>query len=599
MAIKYLDAKRIRGIYGSGLGSAANGTISGATHSTSSPPVGSGFITLDGNDYCSANGAKDAMGATGTISCWFYFTNLSQNDRHVWEFADQNATQYIGARQNSSGHINIFARNSDADEWSINGDSSSMAANTWYQMVVTHDGIRPYLYFGAKGSTITDMSNFGDDDDRTMWISQLSIDNFSIGRYNHNGGQTGNNMTGGVDDFACWNRVLTTTEIEKLHFNNDSPSGTPQPASTIPTGLRVHFPFDSSGVITNTATLDDDKATLIASPTLLPENTLFDETDTQKTYWLQSNIWHPRTTTYGMFMGGHVAYPSSGYTAEIQRTTIGTSGSVEDFGDLSVARGWTMAAADATRGVCAGGGVYKDEIDYVTVAGSVGGTATPWGADLSASREQAGSCCNETYALFAGGFGTIGGGSSSNQLHTTIDRIVIQTTGTVGDFGDLQQSRYTSTGTPSTGVLSSSHGMIFSGYVTSSQATVASIQYLPIVAMGTASDFGDCSVARLDGGAVANTSRALVAAGGNARKRSIDFFAVGTTGTASDFGDLNEDLEGNKGANNDTYGLFAGGWASDGGLQSAIEYVTINSEGNGKSFGDLHLAARGAGGCSA
>ena len=55
-------------------------------------------------------------------------------------------------------------------------------------------------------------------------------------------------------------------------------------------------------------------------------------------------------STYGMFMGGAI----NPYTKEINRATIGTSGSGELFGDLSVARGWTMAVADATRGVCAG-----------------------------------------------------------------------------------------------------------------------------------------------------------------------------------------------------------------------------------------------------
>jgi len=169
----------------------------------------------------------------------------------------------------------------------------------------------------------------------------------------------------------------------------------------------------------------------------------------------------------------------------------------------------------------------------------------------------------------------------------------------VTDWGDLQAGRYTSTGSCTTGVLNNTHGMIFSGYVGTMASNVAekTIQYLPIATTGVSDNFGDCSVIRLDAGAVANTSRALVAAGGNARKRSIDFFAVGTTGTYTDFGDLTQDLEGVKGANNATYGMFAGG--TTGTYQSAVEYVTIASEGTGQAFGDLTEAIIGSTGCSA
>jgi len=310
--------------------------------------------------------------------------------------------------------------------------------------------------------------------------------------------------------------------------------------------------------------------------------------------------------TYGMFMGGHAVLNGSvGYTAEINRTTIGTSGDGEDFGDLTTARGWTMTAADATRGVCAGGGVYSDVIDYVTVAGAVDGTATPWGADLSATREQASSCCDETHGLFAGGYGSIGASGTNVQLET-VDHITIQTTGVCGDWGDMQTVRYVTAGCSTTGVLNNSHGMIFAGYITSFVAT-ESIQYLPIGTTGVADDFGDCTVKRSDAAACANTSRAVVGAGvvpsPVGRVKTTDYFAVGTTGTAGNFGDLNLALEAMKGCCNETYGLFAGGSTRepDGSQvkQDAIEYLTIATEGGGHPFGDLTRATIGSGGLAA
>lgn len=300
-------------------------------------------------------------------------------------------------------------------------------------------------------------------------------------------------------------------------------------------------------------------------------------------------------STYGMFMGG---FGIPHYIAEIQRTTIGTSGSGEDFGDLSTARGWTMAVADATRGVCAGGGVYSAVIDYVTVAGSVGGTATDWGATLSAQREQAGSCCDETHGLFAGGYGSPNGG---NVILSTVDHITIQTTGICTDWGDMEQLRYTSTGASTTGLLNNSYGVIYSGFVTSFVAT-ASCQYLAIATTGSGADFGDCTIIRTDAGAVANNERSVVATGVNAgagRTKSADYFAVGSTGTSSSFGDMNLELEGMKGANNITYGLFVGGMTAGNFRQTAMEYVTIASASDGNSFGDLNSAVAGSGGCSA
>jgi len=301
--------------------------------------------------------------------------------------------------------------------------------------------------------------------------------------------------------------------------------------------------------------------------------------------------------TYGLYMGGHTQ--TVGYTTEIDRITIDTLASGEDFGDLNVARGWTMAVADATRGVCAGGGSYKDEIAYVTVSASVGGTATDWGGTLSENREQGGACCNETYGLFCGGYK--GGGNAG--VMESIDLITIQTTSTVSDYGDLSTGFMETVGASTAGLMENSNGMIFSGSQGGVNMPNVRIDHLAIATTGTAGDFGDCSVVRRDAGALANDTRALICAGQGigVYHKSIDFFTVGTTGgTAGDFGDISNLGKAMNGCNNSTRGVFGGGADSPSGTYTdRCEYVTIASEGDATTWGDLEYAPSGAGACSA
>jgi len=441
----FIDEKKSLGVFDA-LGASANGTISGAEYSTTSGfPVGDGFITFDGNnDYVSANGAKDAMTTTGTISCWFYFTSLSQNDRYLWEFGDQStSSKTLGCRQNSSGHINCVCEDG-SDEWQLNGDSSSMAANTWYQVVLTHNGKRPRLYFGAKGSAITEHLRFSNDENRSLWISGLSTDNVSLGSYNHNGSR-GNYMEGGVDDFAIWNRALTITEIEKLHFNNDSPSGTPQPASTIPIGLRVHFPFDVDGVATNAAVLSSN----------IPENTIFEETDTGRNWLLQSNAWLSQNVNYGYCQGGSIGNGS----AIIDRFPFATDVSATSIGTLTTGLYEQSSASDPVGGYSyLAGGKNESSGRYAYVqrhqnASSVNSTQVG-NADGSATRLPSG-WHSLTHGYRAGGY------SGSAGSNNAIKKYSFGTSADESDIANLSQSRHR--GSQSS---SATHGYMCGGHDT-------------------------------------------------------------------------------------------------------------------------------------
>ena len=76
---------------------------------------------------------------------------------------------------------------------------------------------------------------------------------------------------------------------------------------------------------------------------------------------------------------------------------------------------------------------------------------------------------------------------------------------------------------------------------------------------------------------------------------TMDYITITSTGNATDFGNLTEACQQNGGASNRTNerGCIALGRNSDGDPINVIDYITINSTGNGTDFGDLTVARRG------
>ena len=72
------------------------------------------------------------------------------------------------------------------------------------------------------------------------------------------------------------------------------------------------------------------------------------------------------------------------------------------------------------------------------------------------------------------------------------------------------------------------------GYIS---ADTNSIDFITIASAGNATDFGDLTAARRNGGCVSNSLRSLYA-GGHTSLNTIDFVIIATTGNASEFGDL-------------------------------------------------------------
>jgi hypothetical protein len=234
------------------------------------------------------------------------------------------------------------------------------------------------------------------------------------------------------------------------------------------------------------------------------------------------------SSTRGVFGGGYVVPTIQNVLDYI---TIATTGNATDFGDLTVARFRPAACSSSTRGVFGGGGTptLQNVIDYITIA-SVG-NATDFG-DLTVARAGAASCSSSTRGVF-------GGGNAGPTTYNTIDYITIATTGNATDFGDLTIARN------SLASCSSSTRGVFGGGLSPTPATTIfnTIDYITIASVGNATDFGDLTVSRYDVAACSSSTRGVFGGGATPTPASttfntIDYITIVSVGNATDFGDL-------------------------------------------------------------
>ena len=265
----------------------------------------------------------------------------------------------------------------------------------------------------------------------------------------------------------------------------------------------------------------------------LPENTIFNETDTYLQYWLQDSIWKSSFIGRGLFGGAY--YPDG---KSIKFITVQTTGTVTDFGDLTNARGLGYASASRDLG----------------------------------------------RALFAGGYGgSDGNGGGSDVNWQNIDYVNVHSVGDASDFGDLNIAKR-----GGAGFGSQTRAIFAAGYDDISGA-LTDIYYVGYATLGDASDFGDLAQSEeADNKAGAsNNTRGLIAGGSSMDK--ITFITIDSKGDSSTFGDLSGDISGLAGCADETTALFGGGDVQTG---SAVDFeqitkVTIASIGDVTDFGEL------------
>ena len=229
--------------------------------------------------------------------------------------------------------------------------------------------------------------------------------------------------------------------------------------------------------------------------------------------------------TRGIIAGGRT--PS--YIQDIEYITIASTGDAIDFGGNLLNMYTPASCSDQTRGIFANGYVtsspnYVNSIDYITIA-STGQNAQDFG-DLTVARGYGWMCASSTRGFSMGGYVTP---ASQN----VIDYVTISTTGGAQDFGDLSVVNY-----DNSCASNSTRGFSLGGTPTGTNT----IEYVTMATKGNASNFGDLTQATLQQCAAADPTRLLRMGGAVGPTwtgfNTVDYITIATTGDATDWGDL-------------------------------------------------------------
>ena len=184
--------------------------------------------------------------------------------------------------------------------------------------------------------------------------------------------------------------------------------------------------------------------------------------------------------------------------------------------------------------------------------------------------------------LNGGARGIVGGYSTTGDV---IEYITISTLGNSNDFGDLSVGRYNAVQN-----CCNRNRMIFGGGYDSGGWT-NTIDYITVSSTGDATDFGDLTEKRLADSGVNNNTRGIFAGGYNPTvpggSDGMEYITMSSGGNAQYFGDLSLGRTYPAGTSSHTRAIFAGGWYPGPAYANVIDYVDIASLGNAMDFGDL------------
>jgi len=183
-----------------------------------------------------------------------------------------------------------------------------------------------------------------------------------------------------------------------------------------------------------------------------------------------------------------------------------------------------------------------------------------------------------------------------------IDYVEIMTVGNAVDFGDISSTRLAPAGGSN-----GTRGLIAGGYSTTTPYPVAAngftsdIQTITIASKGNSTSWGNLSYTGGYADCAYNNTRALFAGGygpvGPHRTKKMCSITTASGGQAFEFGELHVIKAWCWGAGTGTRGFFGGGnaWPSQV-HYNQIEYVSMHSLGNPIDFGDMTYRAYAAGG---
>ena len=329
-------------------------------------------------------------------------------------------------------------------------------------------------------------------------------------------------------------------------------------------------------------------------PIEVPQGAIRLNTDSQKLEFFAQDRWYEMATDVptldggarGIFAGGD---PSR--TTNMDFITISSRGNSTDFGDYPISNGTGTRGivANNTRGFI-GGGESPSAGDSHNVIGkwefSSTGSAIDF-ANLTFTSKGGAGCSNATRGIVTRGYG------APAIAHEEIDFFTMASQQNAVDFGDLQSgASYLGCGT-----ASPTRGIIITGRDTSGQANI--IEFITIGTTGNATDFGDAvnienAVAGCAGG---NTTRGVLAGGGDSATTDVAYITYATTGNTTKFGDLHTGNSYQAPAS-DRITLVTGGGTSPSNPTDRMDAVAIATGGTSTDFGNLTVSKTSMSGSS-
>ena len=291
------------------------------------------------------------------------------------------------------------------------------------------------------------------------------------------------NLDGGTRGFAIGGNTQPGGVVNKIDFINIASTGNAQDFGDMVSGL-----FASAGMSNRTRAV-------ISGGRQTPSNTsdiqyldMASKGDTID--WgvnplnsLSYGSGAVSNQTRGITMGG--LNTSNTKLTDIQFLTIASTGFINDFGDISSARGYISSVNSSTRGLCNGGTepAQVNTIEFITIAST--GDAQDFG-DLTSVHGNL-----ELVVLMSPTRGLIGSvdQTPAGDNRQNIDYVTIASLGNAAEFGDLSQSGQHPT--VNIGLCERMCFMVVGRQNTSPYSDNEVIDYVTIATQGNAVDFGN------------------------------------------------------------------------------------------------------------
>ena len=224
-------------------------------------------------------------------------------------------------------------------------------------------------------------------------------------------------------------------------------------------------------------------------------------------------------------------------------------------------------------------------LDYIEIATT--GNSQDFG-DLANEHGFCACFGSNTRSVFAGGY------TANTSYIADISAVSIASQGGSFDFGDIRQAVR-----QNAGASDGTRGLSFGG-AGPDNSTFSGINFITIASGGKDHNFGDTILKRRGGKALASPTRAVHQTGGNGTPsyqptNVIEFVTIQSQGNGVEFGQTSytNSFAGHAGAN-ETRGILAGAYINPANVNT-IEFLTIATTGNTTDFGDLTSARHGGG----